>query len=204
MTPLAQALLPLYRGYLRRLEEMAARIGADAALREPTTRDEEGRLVRDESGFVLRFDVADSRSGETFEVHGARPDDPAEREVRVGTLPFVLTAGNWEELTLRCVFSRTPEGEDLAALAELLHGWAVLAAHGAFAGGQGEGEPGKWSGRLHSAAVRVQAPDVVATLDLGTSPPDALDALAEALAGFGRDRAPLARVVLGATRQEDS
>ena len=201
MTPLAQALLPLYRGYLRRLDEMAARIG-DAALREPTTRDEEGRLVRDERGFVLRFDVADSRNGETFEVHGARPDEPAERDVRVGTLPFVLWPGNWEELTLRCVFSRAPEGEDLAALAELLHGWAVLAAHGAFAGG--EGESGEWSGRLHSAAVRVEAPDVVATLDLGTSPPDALDPLAEALAGFGRDRAPLARIVVGATRQEDS
>ena len=40
MTTLAQALLPLHRGYLRRLDEMAGRIGDGALLREPTTRDE--------------------------------------------------------------------------------------------------------------------------------------------------------------------
>lgn len=203
MSPLAQALLPLYRGYLRRLEEMAARIGREAVLREPIARDESRTLVRHESGFVLRFDVADGRSGETFEVHGARPDEPADREIAVGGLPFVLEPGNWEELALRCVFAGNPAEDDVAALAELLRGWAVLAAHGGFAAAA-EGEPGLWSGRLHSAAVRLALPEVVATLDLGTCPPGAFDPLADALAAFGRDRGPLGRVVVGGTSREDS
>jgi hypothetical protein len=203
VTTLGQALLPLYRGYLRRLDEMAARIGEEAALREPTARDDSRRLVRHESGFVLRFDLADSRSGETFEVHGARPDDPAEREVRVGALPFLLEAGNWEELTLRCVFGAPPADEDAAALAELLHGWAVLAAHGGFAADGGP-EAGRWTGRLHSAAVRVEGPEVMGSLDLGTCPPAAFDTLGEALAAFGSERTALGRVVIGGTRREHS
>ncbi len=203
MSTLAQALVPLHRGYLRRLDEMAGRIGVDAALREPTARDESKRLVRHESGFVLRFDLADSRSGETFEVHGSRPDEPAGREVRVGALTFMLEPGNWEELTLRCVFGSAPAEEDVAALAELLHGWAVLAAHGGFAA-RGEAEAGRWTGRLHSAAVRLDGPELVAELDLGTCPPAAFDALGEALAAFAADRAPLSRVVIGAARREDS
>ena len=73
MSALAEALAPLYRGYLRRLEEMAARIGARNVLREPVARDDEQGLVRNASGSVLRFDLADSSTGETFEVHGARP-----------------------------------------------------------------------------------------------------------------------------------
>ncbi len=203
MSALAQAVAPLYRGYLRRLDEMASRIGDEAALREPTARDEARRLVRHESGFVLRFDVADSRTGETFEVHGARPDEPAEREVQVGALPFRLEPGNWEEMTLRCVFDGTPADEDVAALAELVHGWAVLAAHGGFAS-LAESGADPWMGRVHSAAVRVEGAEVRASLDLGTCPPAALDSLASALAAFGLERAPLARVILGGTRSEDS
>jgi len=93
--------------------------------------------------------------------------------------------------------------DDVAALVELLRGWAVLAAQGGFAAGV-EGEPGRWTGRLHSAAVRLEPPDVVAALDLGTCPPEAFDPLADALAAFGRDRGPLARVVMGGTSREDS
>ncbi len=202
MTTLSQALSPLHRGYLRRLDEMAGRIG-EAALREPTTRDESRKLVLHPSGFVQRFDVADSRTGETFEVHGARSDEPAEREVRVGALAFVLGPGNWEELTLRCVFSGAPAEEDAAALAELLHGWAVLAAHGGFAAPD-EARGGPWKGRLHSAVVRLEGADMVAELDLGTCPPTAFDALGEALSAFASDRAPLSRAVIGAARREDS
>jgi hypothetical protein len=202
VTTLAQALLPLHRGYLRRLDEMAARIGDEAVLREPTARDDAQRFVRHESGFVLRFDVADSRSGETFEVHGAHPDEPAGREVSVGAVPFLLEPGNWEDLTLRCAFGGQPAEEDVAALAELLHGWAVVAAHGGFAA-SGE-QAGRWTGRLHSAAVRLDRAEVVAALDLGTCPPAAFDVLGAALAAFGAERTPLTSVVIGGTRSEDS
>jgi hypothetical protein len=206
VTALAQALLPLYRGYLRRLHEMTARIGDDAVLREPIARDELRSLVRHETGFVLRFDVADSRSGETFEVHGARADNPAQREVRVGAVRFLLEPGNWEELTLRCVFAATPPDEDLAALGELVHGWAVLAANGGFAtsGEDAVTGGGGWTGRLHSAAVRLDGPEVVAELDLGTCPPGAFGPLSDALAAFGLERSPLERVVIGGQKREDS
>jgi hypothetical protein len=206
VTALAQALLPLYRGYLRRLHEMAARIGDDAVLREPIARDESRSLVRNETGFVLRFDVADSRSGETFEVHGARADDPAQREVRVGAVRFLLEPGNWEELTLRCVCAGTPAEGDLAALAELVHGWAVLAANGGFAtsGEDAVAGGGGWTGRLHSAAVRLEGEEVVAALDLGTCPPAAFGPLGAALAAFGLERSPLDRVVIGGQKREDS
>jgi hypothetical protein len=201
VSPLAQALFPLYRGYLRRLEEMVARIGEGAALREPTARDDSQKLLRDDSGFVVRFDVADSRTGETFEVHGAHPDGPAQGEVRVGTLAFRLEPGNWEELTLRCQFSRPPAREDLAAVAELLQAWTVLAAHGGF---RMDDASAAWTGRLHSAAVRVEDSEVAAALDLGTCPPPAFDALAAALAFLAPDGAALERVVIGGTRREDS
>jgi len=202
VTPLAQALLPLYRGYLRRLDEMVARIGEAAALREPTARDESQKLLRDENGFVVRFDVADSRSGETFEVHGAHADAPAQAEVRVGTVAFALEPGNWEELALRCAFSRPPAPEDLAAVAELLQAWTVLAAHGGFKGADQAQAP--WTGRLHSAAVRIDGPEIVATLDVGTCPPGAFDALAAALGAFAPDGASVERVVIGGTPPEDS
>jgi hypothetical protein len=208
VSALAEALAPLYRAYLRRLEEMAGRIGEEAALREPLLRDDEQRLVRNESGFAVRFDLADGRSGETFEVHGARPDDPAFTETTVGTLPFRIEPGNWEELTVRCVFADPPVPEASAALAELVGAWAVLAAQGGFAG---ESTPaaistraGGWSARLHSATVRPQRSEIVASLDLGTCPPPALDALGDALAGFSREVALLARIVVGGTPAEDS
>src|SRR5262249_32409843 len=148
----------------------------EAVLREPTTRDASHKLLRHQSGFVLRFDLADSRSGETFEVHGARPDEPAGREGRVGALAVVLEPGNWGGWTRRRLFAGAPAGEDAAAPAELLRGWAVLAAHGGFAG-RGDADPGPWAGRLHSAAVRLDGLEMVAELDLGTCPPAAFDAL---------------------------
>ena len=207
MSTLAEALDPLYRNYLRRLDEMAARIGEEALLCEASTRDEERRLVRDSAGFVLRFDLADARSGETFEVHGAHPDDPAAREVQVGPLSFRIDPGNWEELPVRCAFADPPAAEDAAALAELLRSWAVLAAQGGFAAlGAPRGTAGaeRWSGRLHGAAVRSQGAEVIAVFDLGTCPPAAIDSLALSLADFGRDRAPLARVTVGGRSPEDS
>jgi hypothetical protein len=206
VTALAQALLPLYRGYLRRLHEMADRIGEDKVLREPIARDESRGLVRHESGFVLRFDVADSKSGETFEVHGARADEPVQREVRVGPVRFMLEPGNWEELPMRCVFAGTPPEEDVAGLAELLHGWAVLAANGGFAtsGEDAVTGGGHWTGRLHSAAVRVDGTEVVAALDLGTCPPGAFGPLGDALAAFVLERSPLERVVIGGPKRQDS
>jgi hypothetical protein len=200
VTPLAQALLPLYRGYLRRLDEMVARIG-EGALREPTARDGSQKLLRDQAGYVVRFDVADSRTGETFEVHGARPDAPAQVEARVGSVTFILEPGNWEELALRCAFSRPPATEDLAAVAELVQAWTVLAAQGGFTANDASDG---WTGRLHAASVRVEGPEVAAILDLGTCPPAAFDALASALGAFAPEGVPLERVVIGGTRREDS
>ena len=207
MSALAEALAPLYRNYLRRLDEMAARIGQDALLCEASTRDEERRLVRDPAGFVLRFDVADARSGETFEVHGAHPDDPAVRELQVGPLRFQIEPGNWEELPVRCAFAGEPAPDDVAALAELLRSWAVLAAQGGFASlREPRGTEGaeRWSGRLHGASVQPEGAQVLAVFDLGTCPPAALDPLGLALAGFGRDRTPLARVTVGGRTSADS
>jgi len=208
VSALAEALAPLYRAYLRRLDEMAARIGDDAALREPLLRDDAQHPLRNESGFATRFDVADARSGETFEVHGAHPDEPAAREVAVGRLAFRLQPGNWEELTVRCVFAEPPAAEAAAALAELVHAWAVLAAHAGFAGGSAPSTAStgasRWSGRLHSVTVRPQSVEIIASLDLGTCPPVALDALADALVAFDGEVAPLARVVVGGTSNEDS
>ncbi len=203
MSTLAQALFPLYRGYLRRLDEMAGRVGEATLLREPIARDEGQVMLRQASGFVLRFDVADSSSGETFEVHGAHPDGPAERALRVGPLPFQVEPGNWEELPVRCSFRAPPPADDAAALAELLHGWAVLAAHGGFASLAEPASAGRWSGRLHSATVRIDGADVVAVLDMGTCPPAALDCLADALATFGQERAPVERVTIGGRGDPD-
>jgi hypothetical protein len=198
---LAEAVEPLYRSYLRRLDEMAARLG-DAASREPILRDDAERPVRNDAGFVTRFDLADARSGETFEVHGAHADEPAAREIVVDGLPFHLQAGNWEDLTIRCVFDATPGAEAVAALVEVLRCWAVVAAFRGFADG-GE-KSGAWSGQLHSATFRTEGRDVLASLDLGTCPPAALAALAGALGAFSRDVAGLGRIVLGGTRGEDS
>jgi hypothetical protein len=144
---------------------------------------------------VQRFDVADGESGETFEVHGAHPDSPAASEVQVGALGFRIEPGNWEELPVRCSFRREPQVDDAEALADLLRSWAVLASTGGFAS-TGAGTP-RWSGRLHSAQLSLQGVELVAVLDLGTCPPQALDSLATSLADFGRDRSALAQVDVG-------
>jgi hypothetical protein len=209
VSALADALAPLYREYLRRLEEMAARIGEEAALREPLLRDDAERPVRnDETRFLTRFDLADARSGETFEVHGARPDDPAVSEVVVEGLPVHLDAGNWEELAVRCIFQSPPASGIAKALANLIEGWAFVAAEGCFATtvmpGAAPVLAAGWSCRLHSATVRLEGNVVAAVLDLGTCPPVALDALAAGLAAFGHEIAPLARVVVGGTPPKDS
>src|SRR5260370_36861189 len=91
----AEALEPLYRSYLRRLDEMAARLPAEAVLTERTTRGEDGRLVVGAGGLPLRFDVADARDGHTYEVHGAHADEPAAAQGRVGRVEVRLEAGDW-------------------------------------------------------------------------------------------------------------
>jgi hypothetical protein len=196
VSALAAALAPLYRAYLRRLDEMAARIGEQRVVREPVAR-EERRLIRHEGGLSLRLDLVDSSTGEVFEVHGARPDEPAAREVRVGTLELRLEPGNWEELPLRCTFGDSSSVEAREALVELLRSWALLASAGGFAALREGAEAEAWSGRLHSIDVRTHESDVAAILDLGTCPPGALDMLAQALAAFGRERTPLATVSIG-------
>ena len=127
---LAEALEPLHCSYLRRLDEMVARLPEGAALSERTTRDDDGRLVLGEDGLPLRFDVADARDGHTWEVHGARPDEPLQREVRVGRVEVRLEPGNWEELPVVCVFDGRPLPEDAEALASLLRGFTVFAWYG--------------------------------------------------------------------------
>ena len=124
----------------------------------------------------------------------------------MGAVRFLLEPGNWEELALRCVFAGKPADQDLAALGELVHGWAVLAANGGFAtsGEDAVTGGGGWTGRLHSAAVRLEGPEVVAALDLGTCPPAAFSPLGDALAAFGLEHSPLDRVVIGGPRREDS
>jgi len=200
-TDLAQALAPLYREYRRRLDEMATRVKPEALLREATTRDDGGLLVCGSDGFPLRFDVADNETGSTFEVRSARYDEPAAKRVRVGALEVELLAGCWEALAVDCRFDGTPVAEDAVALASLLRAFAELGHHGAFSA-RGAAEP--WSGRVHAVAVTVAGPSVVALYDLGSCPPDALDVLLRALDGFGRDRAPLARVVIGGAPPDPS
>src|SRR5260370_42384613 len=89
----AEALEPLYRSYLRRLDEMAARLPAEAVLTERTTRGEDGRLVGGAGGLPVRFDVADARDGHTYEGHGAHADEPAAAQVRVGRVEVRLEGG---------------------------------------------------------------------------------------------------------------
>jgi hypothetical protein len=201
VSALSEALAPLYRAYLRRLDEMAGRIGAEAALREPLLRDDQQRPVPNDDGFATRFDLADARTGETFEVHGAHADEPAARDVLVGALTFQVEPANWEELTLRIAFGEAPPAGAAESLAELVRAWAVLAAHGGLAA---SAAPPGWSGRLHSAAVRAGPTEVVASLDLGTCAPAAVDTLADALGAFAREVAPLARVVIGPTSPKHS
>jgi hypothetical protein len=130
-------------------------------------------------------------------VHGAGPDEPAAREVRVGMLELHLEPGNWEELGIRCAFEDTPSIEDREAVVELLRTWAVLGAAGGFAALREGAEADAWSGRLHSIDVRTGESDVAAVLDLGTCPPGACEVLARALADFGRERTGLTMVSIG-------
>jgi len=197
---LAEALEPLHCSYLRRLDEMVARLPEGAALSERTTRDDDGRLVLGEDGLPLRFDVADARDGHTWEVHGARPDEPLQREVRVGRVEVRLEPGNWEELPVVCVFDGRPLPEDAEVLASLLRGFAVFAWYGGFAGARApRGSPGKdrWSGRAHGIRVELRDSELWAVIDLGTCPPAAVEALCTALCGYCEERVPLACVRIG-------
>ena len=197
---LACALEPLYRSYLRRRDEMAARLPEEALLVERTTRADDGRLVMASDGLPLRFDVADARDGHTWEVHGAHPDAPAAAEVRVGRLDVRLLPGNWEELPLVCVFDGAPLSEDATALADLLRGFAMLAWHGAFSGGQpAAGPPGaeRWSGRAHGFSVELRENELWALFDMGSCPPRALETLCAALSGYCEERVPLAYLRIG-------
>jgi hypothetical protein len=197
---LAEALEPLHRSYLRRLDEMVARLPEGAALSERTTRDDDGRLVLGEDGLPLRFDVADARDGHTWEVHGARPDEPLQREVRVGRVEVRLEAGNWEELPVVCVFDGRPLPEDAEALANLLRAFTTFAWYGGFAGARvPRGSPGadRWTGRAHGIRVELRGEELWAVLDLGTCPPAAVEALCTALSGYCEERVPLAYLRLG-------
>jgi hypothetical protein len=194
---LAEALEPLHRSYLRRLDEMVARLPEGAALTERTTRDDEGRLVLGDDGLPLRFDVADARDGHTWEVHGARADEPLQREVRVGRVEVRLEAGNWEELPVVCVFDGRPLPEDAEALANLFRGFTIFAWHGGFAGARPARGTDRWTGRAHGIRVDLRDNELRAVLDLGTCPPSALEALCTALSGYCEDRVPLACVRIG-------
>ena len=197
---LSQALEPLYRSYLRRLDEMAARLPPDSVLVEATTRGDDGRLLLGDDGLPRRFDVADARTGETFEVRGARPDAPAAKDARIGRLEVRLEPGNWEALPIVCAFDGEPLTDDAEAMAGLLRGWAHLAAYGGFAQSapqRGTAGADRWSGRLHSLAIELVDNELRCVVDLGTCPPAALESLCTALAAFGNDRAPLAHATLG-------
>ena len=190
---LSEALEPLYRGYLRRLDEMVSRLPAGAALTERTTRGEDGKLVLGSCGLPLRFDVADARDGHTWEVHGAKPDEPGARDATTGRVEIRLEPGNWEELPVVCGFAREPSPEETEELANLFHAFAVLAWHGGFSAG---GED-RWLRRAHGARVELRGNELWAVLDLGTCPPAAVEALCFALSGYGEERGPLSYVRIG-------
>ena len=199
---LGEALEPLYRAYLRRLDEMAARLPSDALLTERTTRDDDGKLVLGEGGLPLRFDVADARDGHTWEVHGAKPDEPLARDLRIGRVEVRLEPGNWEELPVVCAFDGEPLPEDAEELADLLRGFAILSWYGAFAdraAPRGTQGADRWLGRSHSLRVELHENQLWAIYDLGTCPPAALETLCATLSGYCEDRVPLAYVRIGGT-----
>jgi hypothetical protein len=191
---LAEALEPLYRGYIRRLDEMVARLPAGTALTERTTRTEDGQLALGATGLPLRFDVADARDGHTYEVHGAKPDAPLAEEVRVAGIRVRLLPGNWEELPVACVFESEPPPGDAEDLADLLRGFALVAWYGGFAAGPASD---RWTGRAHGVRVELRGSEVQAVLDLGTCSPAAVEALCAAVAGYAEDRGPLAYLRVG-------
>ena len=196
---LAEALAPLYTSYLRRLDEMAARLPEESVLTERTAR-EEGRLALGEGGLPLRFDVADARDGHTYEVHGAHADAPLASEVRIGRIEARIAPGNWEELPVVCAFEGEPLREDAEDLADLLRGFALLAWHGAFAQlrpARGAAGGDRWLGRAHAVRVQAIKNELWAIYDLGTCPPAALDFLCAALSGWAEERVPLAQVRIG-------
>ena len=197
---LAEALEPLYRSYLRRLDEMAARVPQEALLAEAVTRGEDGRIVPGEDGLPLRFDVADGQSGQTFEVHGTKADPPAAVEVQVGRVQVRLAPGNWEELPVVLVFDGEPLAKDAEEAADVLRAFAVVAAHAGFAPQrEARGTPGagRWSGRLHSLRLDLREQELWGVFDLGTCPPAALETLCAALSGYSEERVPLAYVRIG-------
>ena len=200
---LAEALEPLYRAYLRRLDEMAARLPPEALLTEQTTRGEDGRLAIGEDALPLRFDVADARDGHTWEVHGARPDEPSIGELRVGRARVLLEPGNWAELPVVCVFEGAPQPDDATALADLLRGFAILGWHGAFAAVRGSPGGDRWTGRLHGVSIVLRDHELWAVYDMGTCPPAALETLCAAISGYCEDRVALACVRIGGKAAEE-
>jgi hypothetical protein len=190
---LSEALEPLYRGYLRRLEEMVSRLPEGAALTERTTRGGDGKLVPGSCGLPLRYDVADARDGHVWEVHGAKPDEPAARDTMAGRVEIRLEPGNWEQLPVVCSFAREPSPDEIEELASLFQAFAVLAWHGAFSIGAED----RWLHRAHGARVELRGNELCAVLDLGTCPPAGVEALCLALSGYGEEWAPLAWVRIG-------
>jgi hypothetical protein len=195
---LAEALEPLYRSYLRRLDEMVARLPDGAVLTERTTPAVDGRLALGGDGLPLRFDVADARDGHTYEVHGARPDAPLATEVPVAGLLVRVDPGNWEELPVVCAFEREPSPEEVEALADLLRGFVTVAWYGGFSGAQ---RTDRWTGRAHGVRIELRRDELWAVLDLGTCPPAAVEALCAALGGYADQRALLASVRIGGKAQ---
>lgn len=197
---IAEALEPLYRSYLRRLDEMAARLPAEALLTEQTTRGADGRLVLGGDGLPIRFDVADARDGHTYEVHGAHPDEPVVQQMQVGRVEVRLAAGNWEELPVACVFDGEPLKEDAEELADVLRGFAIVAWYGGFAAqrpSRGTAGADRWTGRAHGIQVQLRENELCGVFDMGTCPPAAVEALCAALSGYADSRVPLAYVRIG-------
>jgi hypothetical protein len=199
----AAALRPLFREYVRRLDEMATRLPADALLRETTNRGPAGELNVGPDGLPVIYDVADLRTLETFVVHGSHPDQPAVPGGTVGKIEVDLKPGNWESLPVNCRFDGRPSDRDLLELAELIRAWALIAAQGGFAQLGGE-QLGPWTGRLHAVRFTANIDELTAILDLGTCPPGAVAVLLAALDGFGRDARPVAKVVSGGPAMDEA
>lgn len=191
---LARALAPLRAEYVRRLDEMANRIKPEHFSREPIARTDGGRLVEGEDGFPIRYDVADTNEGYTYEVCSAHDDKPALDRLRVGATEVELLPGKWEALVVTCTFDGDPVEEDAQALASLYRAFHELAWHGGFTP-RNSTEP--WSGRVHQLKVVMTGSAIAAVFDLGTLPASGLDALLRAIDGFGAARAPVAKVVIG-------